>query len=140
MKSYSKLLAIVLCLFMTNIASAMLGPIPIYLNSEYRTSQNIVGSTSSAISFTKEEILSSGASNIGELLDSIPGINYESGQGNLTSMRIRGNEASHTLLIVDGSKITIGATQPNLDLIPLEIIDQIDILKVNTLLNKFLNS
>jgi vitamin B12 transporter len=116
-------------LFMTNIASAMLGPIPIYLNSEYRTSQNIVGSTSSAISFTKEEILSSGASNIGELLDSVPGINYESGQGNLTSMRIRGNEASHTLLIVDGSKITIGATQPNLDLIPLEIIDQVDVLK-----------
>ena len=114
---------------MTNIASAMLGPIPIYLNSEYRTSQNIVGSTSSAISFTKEEILSSGASNIGELLDSVPGINYESGQGNLTSMRIRGNEASHTLLIVDGSKITIGATQPNLDLIPLEIIDQVDVLK-----------
>jgi len=107
----------------------MLGPIPIYLNSEYRTSQNIVGSTSSAISFTKEEILSSGASNIGELLDSVPGINYESGQGNLTSMRIRGNEASHTLLIVDGSKITIGATQPNLDLIPLEIIDQVDVLK-----------
>ena len=129
MKSYSKLLATVLCLFMTNIASAMLGPIPIYLNSEYRTSQNIVGSTSSAISFTKEEILSSGASNIGELLDSVPGINYESGQGNLTSMRIRGNEASHTLLIVDGSKITIGATQPNLDLIPLEIIDQVDVLK-----------
>ena len=129
MKSYSKLLAIVLCLFKTNIASAMLGPIPIYLNSEYRTSQNIVGSTSSAISFTKEEILSSGASNIGELLDSVPGINYESGQGNLTSMRIRGNEASHTLLIVDGSKITIGATQPNLDLIPLEIIDQVDVLK-----------
>ena len=129
MKSYSKLLATVLCLFMTNIASAMLGPIPIYLNSEYRTSQNIVGSTSSAISFTKEEILSSGASNIGELLDSVPGINYESGQGNLTSMRIRGNEASHTLLIVDGSKITIGATQPNLDVIPLEIIDQVDVLK-----------
>jgi len=129
MKSYSKLLATVLCLFMTNIASAMLGPIPIYLNSEYRTSQNIVGSTSSAISFTKEEILSSGASNIGELLDSVSGINYESGQGNLTSIRIRGNEASHTLLIIDGSKITITATQPNLDLIPLEIIDQIDILK-----------
>jgi vitamin B12 transporter len=129
MKSYSKLLATVLCLFMTNITSAMIGPIPIYLNSEYRTSQNIVGSTSSAISFTKEEILSSGASNIGELLDSVPGINYESGQGNLTSMRIRGNEASHTLLIVDGSKITIGATQPNLDLIPLEIIDQVDVLK-----------
>jgi vitamin B12 transporter len=129
MKSYSKLLATVLCLFMTNIASAMLGPIPIYLNSEYRISQNIVGSTSSAISFTKEEILSSGASNIGELLDSVPGINYESGQGNLTSMRIRGNEASHTLLIVDGSKITIGATQPNLDVIPLEIIDQVDVLK-----------
>ncbi len=129
MKSYSKLLATVLCLFMTNIASAMLGPIPIYLNSEYRTSQNIIGSTSSAISFTKEEILSSGASNIGELLDSVPGINYESGQGNLTSMRIRGNEASHSLLIVDGSKITIGATQPNLDLLPLEIIDQVDVLK-----------
>ena len=129
MKSYSKLLATVLCLFITNITSAMIGPIPIYLNSEYRTSQNIVESTSSAISFTKEEILSSGASNIGELLDSVPGINYESGQGNLTSMRIRGNEASHTLLIVDGSKITIGATQPNLDLIPLEIIDQVDVLK-----------
>jgi vitamin B12 transporter len=129
MKSCSKLLATVLCLFMTNIASAILGPIPIYLNSEYRTSQNIVGSTSSAISFTKEEILSSGASNIGELLDSVPGINYESGQGNLTSMRIRGNEASHTLLIIDGSKITITATQPNLDVIPLDIIEQVDVLK-----------
>ena len=129
MKSYSKLLATVLCLFMTNIASAMLGPIPIYLNSEYRTSQNTIGSTSSGVSISKQEILVSGASNIGELLDSIPGVNYESGQGNLTSLRIRGNESEHTLLIIDGSKVTITATQPNLDVIPLEIIEQIDILK-----------
>ena len=62
-------------------------------------------------------------------MSSIPGVDYESGQGNLTALRIRGNEASHTLLLIDGSKVTITASQANLDIVPLDAIEKIEITK-----------
>ena len=110
--------------------NAVLGPIPIYLNSEYRTtSKPIVGSITSNLSFNKDDIASSGANTFGEFLAGIPGVEYEGGQGNLTALRIRGNEASHTLLLVDGAKVSITASQPNLDVIPLDLIENIEITK-----------
>ncbi len=108
---------------------AVLGPIPIYLNTEYRTSSPVIGSISSTLSFNKSDIQSSGANTFGDFLATMPGVEYESGQGNLTALRIRGNEAAHTLLLINGAKVTISATQANLDVVPLDVIEKIEIIK-----------
>ena len=109
--------------------NAVLGPIPIYLNTEYRTSNPVIGSITSKIIIEKNEIEQSGANTFTELLGSLSTVSFEGGQGNLTALRIRGNEASHTLLLVDGSKITITGGQPNIDIVPLDQIEHVEITK-----------
>ena len=123
------LVAAVSALTFTTATNAVLGPIPIYLNTEYRTANPVIGSIASTLSFNKNDIQESGANTFGEFLTMLPGVSYEGGQGNLTSVRIRGNEAAHTLLLIDGAKVTITATQPNLDIVPLDSIEKIEILK-----------
>ena len=108
---------------------AALGPIPIYLNTEYRTSSPVIGSIATSIKLDRDEIKKTGANTFTELMSSIPSVNFEGGQGNLTALRIRGNEASHTLLLVDGSVVSITATQPNFDVVPLDQIERVEITK-----------
>jgi len=121
--------AAVSALIFTTATNAVLGPIPIYLNTEYRTSNPVIGSIASTIKLNKEQIQASGANTFTELLATIQGVAFEGGSGNLTSLRIRGNKPSHTLLLVDGSKVSITATQPNFDVIPLDQIERIEISK-----------
>jgi len=121
--------AAVSALTFTTATNAVLGPIPIYLNTEYRTENPVVGSIASKIVINKEEIEQSGANTFSELLGNLSAVSFEGGQGNLTALRIRGNEASHTLLLVDGSKITITGGQPNIDIVPLDQIEHIEITK-----------
>jgi len=123
------LAAAVSALTFTTATNAVLGPIPIYLNTEYRTDSPVIGPIASTLSFDSDDIKATGANTFGEFLANIPGVEYESGQGNLTALRIRGNEASHTLLLVDGSKVTITASQANLDVVPLNVIEKIEITK-----------
>ena len=113
----------------SNPANALLGPIIIYLNTEYRTETPVIGAIVSSIKLDKKDIEQTGVSTFTGLLESIPAVSFEGGQGNLTSLRIRGNEASHTLLLLDGNKVTITGGQPNLDVIPLEQIERIEINK-----------
>ena len=47
----------------------------------------------------------------------------------MASVRLRGNEASHTLLLIDGQKVTITGGQPNFKMIPLNQISSIEISK-----------
>ncbi len=108
---------------------AILGPILITPNTEYRTSQPIIGAIASNIQLDRSDIQATGANTFGDLLGSIPGVEYESGQGNLTALRIRGNEAQHTLLLIDGVKVSISGTQANLDIVPLDQIERIEIVK-----------
>jgi len=110
-------------------ANAVLGPIPIYLNTEYRTASPVIGSIASTIKMTKGEIQQTGVNTFTELLATVPSVTFEGGQGNLGALRIRGNEASHTLLLVDGSVVSITATQPNFDVVPLDQIERIEISK-----------
>ena len=123
------LAAAVSALTFSTATNAVLGPIPIYLNTEYRTDSPVIGSIASTLSYDRNNIQESGANTFGEFLSGIPGVEYEGGQGNLTSLRIRGNEASHTLLLVDGAKVSITASQPNLDVVPLDLIENIEITK-----------
>ena len=113
----------------SNSANAVIGPIKISLNTEYRVSNPIIGSIASIIKLDKAAIKRTGAVTFTGLLESIPSVSFEGGQGNLQALRIRGNEASHTLLLLDGQEVSAGGTQPNLDAIPLDQIERIEITK-----------
>jgi vitamin B12 transporter len=123
------LVAAVSALTFTTATNAILGPIPIYLNTEYRTANPVIGSIASTIKLDKSDILKTGTNTFTELLSTIPGVSFEGGQGNITALRIRGNEASHTLLLVDGSVVSVTATQPNFDVVPLDQIERVEITK-----------
>ena len=120
---------IVLTIQIPHTANALIGPIIISLNTEYRTSAPIIGPVATTIKLSKSDIKRTGKRTFTELLESIHAVSFEGGQGNLTALRIRGNEASHTLLLLDGNKVTITGGQPNLDVIPLDQIDRIEITK-----------
>jgi vitamin B12 transporter len=129
MKTKQLFFAAFAAIFLTSSANAVIGPIKISLNTEYRTSSPVIGSIATTIKLDKEAIQNTGASTFTELLQYIPSISYEGGQGSLNAVRLRGNEARHTLLLVDGIKVTITATQPNLDVIPVDQIERIEISK-----------
>ena len=116
-------------IFMANSALAVIGPIKITLNNEYRTSSPVIGPVATSIKLDKSDIKKTGASTFVELLESIPSISFEGGTGNMASVRLRGNEASHTLLLIDGQKVTITGGQPNFKMIPLNQISSIEISK-----------
>ena len=83
------LVAAVSVLTFTTATNAILGPIPIYLNTEYRTANPVIGSIASTIKLDKSDILKTGANTFTELLATIPGVSFEGGQGNITALRIR---------------------------------------------------
>ena len=116
-------------IFMANSALAVIGPIKITLNNEYRTSSPVIGPVATSIKLDKSDIKKTGASTFVELLENIPSISFEGGSGNMASVRLRGNEASHTLLLIDGQKVTITGGQPNFKMIPLNQISSIEISK-----------
>ncbi len=67
-----------------------------------------------------------------ELLAQQPGLQFSSngGLGKISSLFIRGLEARHTLLLLDGVRVsseTVGS--PSLDNLPLESIDRIEIVR-----------
>ena len=123
------LAASLVAIFFSNSAQAVIGPIKISLNTEYRTSTPVIGDIATTIKLDKSEIRATGATTFTGLLQSIPSVSFEGGQGNLRALRLRGNDASHTLLLLDGHKVTITGSQPNLDVIPLDQIERIEISK-----------
>ena len=129
MKTKQLYFAVLAAIFLTSSANAVIGPIKISLNTEYRTSSPVIGSIATTIKLDKEAIQNTGAKTFTELLQYIPSISYEGGQGALNAVRLRGNEARHTLLLLDGMKVTITASQANLDVIPVDQIERIEISK-----------
>ena len=113
----------------SNSAIAVIGPIKISLNTEYRTSNPVIGSIATTIKLDKAAINRTGASTFTGLLQSIPSVSFEGGQGNLQALRIRGNDASHSLLLLDGHRVTVDGGQANLDVIPIDQIERIEISK-----------
>ena len=113
----------------SNSAIAVIGPIKISLNNEYRTSTPVIGSIATSIKLDKSDIKKTGATTFVNLLEKIPSISFEGGPGNLAAVRIRGSESKHTLLLIDGQKVTITGGQPNFKMIPLNQISRIEILK-----------
>lgn len=80
----------------------------------------------------RAEIERSTGRTFSELLSQQPGIQFSSngGHGQYSSVFIRGLDARHTLLLVDGMRLgsaTVGA--PSLDNLPLEAIERIEIVR-----------
>ena len=128
------LVVAVSALTFTTATNAVLGPIPIYLNTEYRTSNPVIGSISSTITLTRSDIEKSGAHSFLELLATVPSIGLVNPQGNIPAVFLRGNEARHTLVLVDGVSIndissTDGAVGYALKGVSLNDIEKIEIIK-----------
>ena len=83
---------LVLAIQIPNTANALIGPIKISLNTEYRTSAPIIGPVATTIKLSKSDIKRTGSRTFTGLLERIPTVSFEGGQGNLTALRIRGNK------------------------------------------------
>jgi len=128
------LVTVVLALILSRTTNAVLGPIPIYLNTEYRTEVPIIGSISSTLSFNTDEIKATGAGTFLEFLDTIPAVGLVDSQGNIPAIFMRGNEAGHTLVLVDGVGVNdissvSGAVGYGLKNISLNDIEKVEIVK-----------
>lgn len=80
----------------------------------------------------RERIEQAGHSTLIDLLASQPGIRVVSngGAGSNTSVFMRGAESRHTLLLIDGMRAGSATTgQPSLEMIPLALIERIEILR-----------
>jgi vitamin B12 transporter len=81
---------------------------------------------------TREDIARSGLTNITQLLNTLPGVQATppSTRGANASVFIRGNNNAHTLVLVDGIRVssaTIGATA--LQHLPVEQVERIEVLR-----------
>ena len=123
------LAASISAIFISNSANAVIGPIKITLNNEYRTGSPVIGPVATSIKLDKSDIKKTGATTFVNLLEKIPSITFEGGPGNLAAVRLRGNESSHTLLMIDGQKVTVTGGQANFKMIPLSQINRVEILK-----------
>ncbi len=80
----------------------------------------------------REQIENAGQSTLVELLRAQPGIRISTngGAGSSASIFMRGAESRHTLVLIDGMRISSATSgQPTLEAIPLGIIDRIEIVR-----------
>jgi vitamin B12 transporter len=113
---------------------AALGPIPIYLNTEYRTDTPVIGSIASTLSFDAEDIATTGANTFLDFLDTVPSVGSFNAQGNIPAIYMRGSDSHHTLVLVDGVRMNPansgkGAIEYGLTSISLNDIEKIEIVK-----------
>jgi vitamin B12 transporter len=82
---------------------------------------------------TAADIEKSGASNVSELMQKLPGvqINPNGTMGSLSSPIVRGSSGSHVLVLIDGKRISTPASYSGADLakIPVEQIDRVEIIR-----------
>jgi vitamin B12 transporter len=128
------LAAAVSALTFTTATNAVLGPIPIYLNTEYRTDAPVIGSIASTLSFDADDIKETGANTFLEFLSTIPGVGLINAQGNIPAIFMRGNESDHTLVLIDGASVNDissvgGAVGYGLKVISLNDIEKVEIIK-----------
>jgi vitamin B12 transporter len=115
-------------------ANAVLGPIPIYLNTEYRTNSPVIGSIASTLSFDADDIKATGANTFLDFLATVPSVGLVDANGNIPAVFIRGGNANQTLVLVDGVSINDisnpdGAVAYGLVSIPLNDIEKVEIIK-----------
>jgi vitamin B12 transporter len=100
--------------------------------SATRTASRVDQLVADVTVLSRSDIEKSEGRTLVELLSQQPGIQFSSngGLGKSASLFIRGLEARHTLLLIDGVRVssaTLGT--PSLDNLPMEIIDRIEIVR-----------
>jgi len=118
----------------TTLTNAALGPIPIYMNTEYRTDTPVIGSIASTLSFTAEDIKATGANTFLDFLETVPSVGLINSQGNVPAVFMRGGNSEHTLFLVDGVSVNDisspnGAISNGLASIALNDIEKVEIIK-----------
>lgn len=113
-------------------ANAVLGPIPIYLNTEYRTDRPVIGSIASTLSFNADDIKATGANTFLEFLATVPSVGLNN--GNIPALFMRGGDSDHTLVLIDGVSVNSadslnGAVEYGLTSIALNDIEKVEIIK-----------
>ncbi len=81
---------------------------------------------------TREEIDESGATDVSEALRDVPGVYVrESGpSGGRTLISIRGAEAKHVLVLMDGQRLTgAGGGEADVSTIPIEMVEKIEVYR-----------
>lgn len=105
---------------------------PQVLVTASRVAESIDASFWSSSVLTRADIEWRQAASLDELLSGLAGLNFDNagGLGKATSAFMRGSNSDHTLLLVDGMRVgsaTFGV--PPLELIPLEQIERIEIVR-----------
>lgn len=81
---------------------------------------------------TREDIERAGHTTLEQVLASMPGLEYSAngGPGTSSSIFMRGANAAHTLVLIDGLRIgSVSSGDVALSRIPLELIDRVEILR-----------
>jgi len=89
-------------------------------------------SGSSVTAMSGEEIRSSGYSQLSDVMRTFPGIavNQSGSRGSLTQFRVRGAEANHLLVMIDGVPANaVGDGEYNFADIPLDDIERVELLR-----------
>ena len=114
--------------------SAELGdsPLKAVIVTATRTAQTADATLAAVTVLTRQDIERSQAQSVGDLLGGLPGISLANngGLGKTTSVFLRGTEAGHVLVLVDGVKVgsaTLGATA--FEYLPVGQIERIEIVR-----------
>jgi vitamin B12 transporter len=81
---------------------------------------------------TRDEIAASGHSTLEQVLATMPGVEYAAngGPGTNSSLFMRGANAAHTLVLIDGLRVgSASSGDVALSRIPLELIERVEILR-----------
>jgi vitamin B12 transporter len=90
------------------------------LSSETATSHTVI---------TSDEIDKLGNISVGKILSSVPGLAVSSSGGSSIQVRIRGSEANHVLVLIDGVSAAAGDGEYNFSGLSALDIDRIEILR-----------
>ncbi len=118
-------------------AAAVSGPnsvAPDIVVTPNRTEQPIQRAGSAISVITADTIEKSSARSVGELLQQVPGVNVtqSGGPGRIETARIRGGDARHTLVLVDGIRVNDPSTtgrEFDFSAIVLADVERIEILR-----------
>ena len=97
-----------------------------------RTVQRADELVSDVVILNRADIEKSSGRTLPEILARAPGVQFSAngGLGKNSSVNIRGAEARHTVLLIDGVRFGSATTgSPNWDTIPVDMIERIEILK-----------
>ena len=97
-----------------------------------RTAQRADELVSDVVVINRADIEKSTGRTLPEILARAPGVQFSAngGLGKNSSVNIRGAEARHTVLLIDGVRFGSATTgSPNWDTIPVDMIERIEILK-----------